>query len=615
MTLREYVSVSYHLGYRHKWTVLLTALSLAATVMEAAGLVLLLPIFEFIQSNGNVESLAATSRLWSGLTAAFDFLGLKISLPILMAASLSLILARQFFTFLKTVANQLVAEAIMRRLRVKGARAYLHASATYHDKVKLGEVINTLTTEASSAGAALTAPARIFGIIAIGAVYVSTLGLLSPALTAYALILGALVGVTLLKIMQATQRAGRSRLAATDQWFKLLIRRLQNARLIRISGMEDAEAQAINSQAAMLENRSVEITRLRAWGDVLVEPIVAAFALALLYFATQDYGMTIGEVGLFLVILMRLSPVARSAASEAQQLAANLPALQAVGSRIREMEQAAEVETGSELFTRFRNAIRLEDVWFRYPSREEFALKGIDLAIERGHLVALVGPSGAGKSTIVDLLFRIREPVAGRILVDGKPISEFTRKSVRQHIGYIPQSPQTLAETIGEHVAYGSADMPKAEVDEALRMAGAEQFVSQLPLGSRTALQEIGSGLSGGQLQRIELARALSRKSALLVMDEPTSNLDAKSEAAFRATLSDLLATGEHTIVIVAHRLSLVSEADCIAVIEDGAILERGRHEELMTRNGWYASAWRQQNSAEDSFAGVPRALAGRIAD
>jgi subfamily B ATP-binding cassette protein MsbA len=603
MTPRQYLDLSYHLGYRQRWTLLLAGLSFAATLTEAAGLVLLLPIFEFIQAKGDIAGLAHGSKLWSTMVGAADYIGVTVALPLLMVASISLILFRQVFTFFKAIATQMVAETIMRRMRIKGARAYLNSSANYQDQVKLGEIVNTLTTEASAAGAALTAPARIVGIVVVGVIYVGTLGALSPSLTAVVLALGGVLGFALIKVMHAMQRAGRNRLAATDQWFRMLIRRLQNARLIKIAGTEDAEADTMNSQAALLERRSVAIVRLRTWGDVMVEPIVAAFALALLYFATQNYGMSIGEVGLFLVVLLRLSPMARSAASEFQLLAANLPSLEAVGARIRQMENAAEVDTGGEVFAGFEREIRFEDVWFRYPSREEFALKGVDLTIKRGQKIAIVGPSGAGKSTLIDLLFQIHETQAGRILVDGKPITAFSRRTVREHIAYIPQAAQVLADTIGGHVAYGNGELGKQDIATALRLAGAEDFVAQLADGPDTVLQEIRSGLSGGQLQRIELARALARRARLLVLDEPTSSLDAHSESAFRAAITDLVRSGDHTVVMVAHRLALASDADCIVVMQGGTIRERGRHDELMARRGWYFEAWGHQQLESGPFA------------
>jgi subfamily B ATP-binding cassette protein MsbA len=596
VTLRKYISLSYFLGYRQRWTLYLTILSLAVTMMEAGGLVLLLPIFQFIQSGGDIAGLASKSKMWAVIVNVFGNVSLAVTLPTLMVLSFALILSRQAFAFLKAVAAQKVSETITRMIRVKGVRAYLLANAAFQDQVKLGEVANALTAEAANAGSALMAPARILGVVAMAAIYVVTLTFLSVPLTVASIILAGCLLLVLRQLMRRTGAVGKKRLTTSDAWYGAVVRRMHAARLVRIAGAEAAEVAEINRQAIALERHGVRLTTLRTMGDVVVEPVVAAFALCLLYFATQGYGMSLGEVGVFLVILLRLSPVAKAVAGEAQMLAAQWPSVEAVSSRIRAMEGSGEVDGGNTEFVSLRDRIEFEDVWYRYPSREDFALKGIGFTARRGEMVAVVGPSGAGKSTLIDLLFRLRDPSAGRVMLDGEPITDFSRASLRRHIAYVPQTAQTLADTIAHHVAYGNGEIGRDAIETALTQSGSAEFVAQLPRGMDTPFYETATGFSGGQLQRLELARALARQAPIIVLDEPTSNLDARIESAFRDTIELLRGEGGRTIIVVAHRLSFIAKADRIVVLEQGAVREQGTHDELLAKRGWYAEAWAQQS-------------------
>jgi subfamily B ATP-binding cassette protein MsbA len=513
----------------------------------------------------------------------------------LMVLSFALIVTRQAFAFAKAVAAQKVSETITRIIRVKGVRAYLRASATYQDQVKLGEIVNALTAEAANAGSALMAPARILGVVAIGGIYLATLTFLSVPLTIASVVLAIFLLIILRRLMRRVGEVGHQRLTASDAWYGSVVRRMTAARLVRIAGAEASEIEQINRQATLLERYGVDLTKIRTMSDVVVEPVIAAFALGLLYSATQGYGMSLGEVGLFLLILMRLSPVAKSLAVEAQMIAAQWPSMQAVSARIRAMEDAAETDSGHSEFVALRQSIEIEDVWYRYPLREEFALKGASFSIGRGELVAIIGPSGAGKSTMIDLLFRLRDPVAGRITLDGDPITTFTRRSVRRHMAYVPQTPQTLADTIAHHVAYGNGDLDDEAIHAALQLSGSSGFVAQMSKGIDAGFNETGSGFSGGQMQRLELARALARQAPIIVLDEPTSNVDAHTEGAFKETIEQLRSAGDRTIIIVAHRLSFISNADRIVVLENGVVREQGRHDDLIAARGWYAEAWSQQ--------------------
>ncbi len=232
---------------------------------------------------------------------------------------------------------------------------------------------------------------------------------------------------------------------------------------------------------------------------------------------------------------------------------------------------------------RVRGDLTFDRITFHYEGRKP-VLKNFSLSIPAGTTIALVGPSGAGKSTVVKLLTRFYDVDEGRILIDGLDIRDATLKSLRQQIAIVPQDPILLTGTVAENLRYGKPDAPEADVQQAAKSAFADTFIEQLPQGYQTQVGERGVRLSGGQKQRIAIARAFLKDAPIIILDEPTSALDAESESLIKEALQRLLKG--RTAVIIAHRLSTIQHADRVIVIDDGRILEEGRHEELLKRDG-----------------------------
>jgi ATP-binding cassette subfamily B protein len=231
--------------------------------------------------------------------------------------------------------------------------------------------------------------------------------------------------------------------------------------------------------------------------------------------------------------------------------------------------------------------IRFENVTFRYPTRPgKNALQNVDLEIQAGQTVALVGRSGAGKTTFANLLLRLHEPNEGRILVDGHDLRHVSINSLRSQVGVVPQDIFLFSGTIRENIAFGYLDAPLEQVVGAAMLAGAHEFISELPLGYETKIGERGQSLSGGQKQRIAIARALFRKPRILIFDEATSALDTESESAIQKHLNQILK--DRTTLIIAHRLSTVRNADVIVVMDRGTVREIGDHYKLMDQKGIY---------------------------
>jgi ATP-binding cassette, subfamily B, heavy metal transporter len=248
-------------------------------------------------------------------------------------------------------------------------------------------------------------------------------------------------------------------------------------------------------------------------------------------------------------------------------------------------------------------AIRFDAVAFHYDP-ERPILQGVSFEILPGQKVAVVGASGAGKSTLVKLLFRFYDPTAGHITIDGQDIALVTQQSLRRAIGIVPQDTVLFNDTLLENVRYGKPGASDAEVADAIRMAHLEEFLAQLPAGGDTLVGERGLKLSGGEKQRVSIARTVLKRPPILVFDEATSSLDSRSEQTILAALREI--AQHHTSLVIAHRLSTVVDADRILVLHQGRIVEQGSHRELLDREGHYAALWRAQQDEQAQLEAAP---------
>jgi ABC-type multidrug transport system fused ATPase/permease subunit len=292
------------------------------------------------------------------------------------------------------------------------------------------------------------------------------------------------------------------------------------------------------------------------------------------------------ELMAFMLVLIKIVPVTKRINSARGAINQYFPSVKTVSNALYS-ERVVPPKSGSRQFTRLRESITFHNVNFGYNDRST-VLENFSLEIPCGHTVALVGSSGAGKSTVAALVPRFYDATSGTICLDGEDIRSYDLASLRQKIGTVSQDTYVFNAPIRDNIAYGLANVSHQAIVDAAKLANADEFIQQLPLGYDTLVGDRGVQLSGGQRQRLSIARAILRDPDILILDEATSALDSQSERLVQEALERLRQS--RTVIVIAHRLSTVRNADCIVVMQNGCIAEAGTHHQLLNNRGIYWS-------------------------
>ena len=382
----------------------------------------------------------------------------------------------------------------------------------------------------------------------------------------------------------------------------LITQTLRGMRIVRAYRQEDRE----EARAATAINRALEFTmrgtRARALSSPAIELLTGfGFALAIYFAGTKGVrgDLTLGHFMGFMTAALLIYAPLKSAATLQTQLQEGVAAASRVFGVVDRQVTLIEVPDAKPLKLK-QGEIEFRDVSFAYEP-ENAVLKSVSLIVPPGSTVALVGPSGSGKSTLVNLTLRFFDPERGKVLIDEQDIKHVTVDSLREAIALVTQDPVLFDDTIRVNIAYGSKPVDEGQVIAAAKAAAAHDFIMGLPRGYDTRVGEAGGLLSGGERQRIAIARAIYKDAPILLLDEPTSSLDSEAEAKVQAAL-EVLMRGR-TVLMIAHRLSTVKKADLICVLDQGRIIESGRHDDLVAKGGLYTRLHRTQFGIAGGYA------------
>lgn len=361
---------------------------------------------------------------------------------------------------------------------------------------------------------------------------------------------------------------------------------IQGYRVVRSFGGEAYEQQRFHAASADNMDRSLRMTRTQAIYTPMLQLVIYVGMAFLMYLVLYMRGdASAGDLIAYITAAGLLPKPIRQLSEVSATIQKGLAAADSI---FAQLDEQVETDKGTHEKTRISGELEVRNLSFQYPGADKPVLTDINFTARPGQMVALVGRSGSGKSTLANLIPRFYHHESGQILLDGVDVEDYTLRNLRRHIALVTQQTTLFNDTVANNIAYGDlAGAPREDIERAVEAAYAKEFVDKLPKGLDTEVGENGVLLSGGQRQRLAIARALLKDSPILLLDEATSALDTESERHIQAAL-DRVMKGRTTLVI-AHRLSTIEKADLILVMDQGQIVERGTHAELLAMNGYYA--------------------------
>ena len=550
---------------------------------EGVGLAMFVPLLEFMGEPGKEHSwiFSGMESVLASIGIPFSIVSLLVVIVILIVGALSLILlqrwylARSQFAFLQTLRESLTTSLFM--------SGWPHMSEQSH-----GNVVNQMVTESHRASGALQFQILFLGSLIQAAIYLAISSFLSWELLIFSIIFTALVAVLIKPLVTRSNRLGQEQSIANKDYSFHIIDFLKGSKLIKATASEPA----IINRLCGFNDILCDIIKRAQVNQQLTYFLVQAipvFILALaIGIAHEVLHLSTSFTLVFLLILVRVAPRLIQSQQHYQNYVAAVPGLHSVDQMVAKAKAAQEeMNPKGRALGALESSLSLDGVFFRYPSKDLQAIDNISFTVKCRKMIAIVGGSGAGKSTVVDLITSLQRPDSGQVLVDGSDLKLFDLASWRQRIGYVTQDVMVFNDTIRNNLTFGAPGVDESYLTECLRIAHLTETIESLPEGLETIVGESGVRLSGGQKQRLALARALVGKPELLILDEATSSLDNESERIIQSAIEEI--SHKMTIIVVAHRLSTIRKADLIIVMENGRVIETGRYDDLVKRQGRFA--------------------------
>ncbi|MGH7589985.1 MAG: ABC transporter ATP-binding protein [Gemmatimonadales bacterium] len=591
----------------YRWGFLAAAgCMLVSSVLDGATVVMLIPLLKHLfGSAGALSAGSSWLERFSDAALAPVLVGTSQDQAIarIVALMVGILLLKNLAGYGANQIGVAVQEGVVRDLRTRMFRHMLTLDLGIFQRTRAGQLIQRIITDVDQIKSVInTSLARFFQNFSVILVTLAALTATSWRLTLLAVGAAPVLVLGLRGVLQRLRRHSRDRAEEWGEITSYIAERLGAIKLIRGYGVADQEASRFEAQASDYRRKVIRTNRYSSLTSPISEMFGGLVLIVLLVGGTRSWvtggGAPLSPATLitFLVLALRMmSPI-----KQISQFPADLAMALASADRVFQLldQPGGEIDAAGAGPARFSREITFDHVSFSYDGERQ-VLHDVSFNVARGQAVALVGPSGAGKTTLVELIPRLHDPTDGTVRLDGVPLDRFTRASLRGLIWMVSQETVLLNDSVRNNIAFGRRDATDAEIEAAARAANAHDFIVDLPRGYATVLGERGTRLSGGQRQRIAIARALLRDPPILLLDEATSALDTESERLVQEAIERLMQ--DRTVLVIAHRLATVRNADRILVIEDGRIVEQGTHDDLYRGGGMYRRLYDMQFREEPS--------------
>lgn len=570
------LSLFYRTFGGYKWRILLMAfLSFLSGALEGIGITAIIPLFSFIGGGGSAQD--SISR---AIEAFFHYLHLPFTPRFLLFFMVALFFAKALFLLLSQQITSRIMADFEKRMRSKLLSLTFKANWPFLSSQKVGHLGQMVITEVANSSAILYYLSSAMLVCANLLIYTGLVFNLSRIVAVLASLTGLVIFFGFLPLLRIIKIIASAMAVSNKKIAHYASEHIIGAKTLKSMALEASVLARGDGLLLAMKSLYLKSCLVKNVTDALLQLIGVFFVIGLFAFLYKTSAFEFASFAVMVYALNKVITNVQYAQNHAHVISAQIPYLASIARYEDEATAHREKDSGSAPF-RFEKELAFKDVGFEYRAGES-ALSHVNLSIKKGEMVGLVGSSGAGKTTIVDLLLRLVTPTTGSIVADDIGISAIRLSEWRSHIGYMSQDVFLLNDTIENNIRFYSAEMSEQDVIRAARLAHIYDFVVSQPKGFATAVGERGLSLSVGQRQRIALARVLARRPNVLILDEATSALDNESEALIRQSIEEL--RRDMTIVVIAHRLSIVMDADKLFILEGGAIVEEGTPSELLKK-------------------------------
>ena len=521
----------------------------------------------------------------------------KETLQVLCVSILIIFLLKNVFLYIKNITLTIVQFRLITELRNKLYVHFHKLSLSFFNQHKSGELTSIIVNDVENMRRTLTTSFQRLFVEPISIItFTGLLFIINWQLASISVIIIPIAGFIIINISRSIRRKSRRTAVKIAGITNIITETLTSMRVVKAFAMEDYEVGKFLRQTNNYYKLIFHRTRLASLASPITEIMGVIIGVALLWIGGLEVlsgqGLTSEDFIRFILIMFSALQPIRVLSNVLAEIQVGAASAERVFG-ILDIEPSIMDEVNAIEEISFHNEVAFDHVFFQYNDGEEHVLQNISFSLDKGTVVALVGSSGAGKSTVADLIPRFFEPTSGAVLLDGIDIRKIKIKTLRQIMGIVTQETILFNDTIAGNIAYGQDDISIERILSAAETANALEFIERLPKKFDTVIGDKGVRLSGGQRQRLAIARALLKNPPILILDEATSSLDAESEKLVQQAIEKLMV--DRTVLVIAHRLSTVVNADKIIVLKTGQIIEMGTHDQLVASEGLYRALYEVQ--------------------